>query len=181
MAQRLEIGRFREMASLSKGARVLEVGCGRGAGAKLILRAFKPSSLYAMDLDMHMLQKARAHLSAQEQKKISLYVGDVLRLPFKEESLDAVFGFGVLHHVPDWRGAAAEIGRVLKRGGLFFMEDLYPTFYQNFITGRILVHPTQDRFFSHDLRQALKDVGLPIKDAIDLKKVGILGVAIKEA
>lgn len=181
MAQRLEIGRFRGMASLSKGARVLEVGCGRGAGAKLILRAFKPSSLYAMDLDMHMVQKARAYLSAQEQKKISLYVGDVLRLPLREGSLDAVFGFGVLHHVPDWRGAAAEIGRVLKTGGVFFMEDLYPTFYQNFITGRILVHPTQDRFFSHDLRQALKHVGLPIKDALDLKKVGILAVAIKEA
>ena len=178
--QRGEIRLLKEKIQLKRGARVLEVGCGRGAGARLILKSFRPAMLCALDLDLQMVQKARAYLSPNEGKRVSLYVGDVFRLPFKDGALDAVFGFGVLHHVPDWRGAAAEIARVLKIGGTYFVEEFYPSAYQNFITKRLLVHPREDRFFSHELRRALKEIDLPIRDAIDLKRIGIAGVAVKE-
>jgi ubiquinone/menaquinone biosynthesis C-methylase UbiE len=178
--QRCEIHLLKRKVQLQKGAKVLEVGCGRGAGARLILRSFQPSLLCALDLDILMVQKARAYLSADEGERVSLYVGDVFRLPFKDNVLDAVFGFGVLHHVPDWRGAAAEIARVLKIGGIYFAEEFYPSAYQNFITKHLLVHPEEDRFFGHDLRNALEAIKLPIKEAIDFKKLGILAVAVKE-
>lgn len=178
--QRSEIHLLKRKVQLKKGAKILEVGCGRGAGARLILKSFQPSLLCALDLDILMVQKARAYLSADEGKRVSLYVGDVFRLPFRDNVLDAVFGFGVLHHVPDWRGAAAEIARVLKIGGTYFVEEFYPSAYQNFITKHLLVHPDEDRFFSHDLRNALEAIKLPIKEAIDLKKVGIVAVAVKE-
>ena len=178
--QRGEIHLLKRKIQLKKGAKILEVGCGRGAGARLILKSFQPSLLCALDLDILMVQKARAYLSADEGKRVSLHVADVFRLPFKDDVLDAVFGFGVLHHVPDWRGAAAEIARVLKIGGIYFIEEFYPSAYQNFITKHLLVHPDEDRFFSHDLRNALEAIKLPIKEAIDLKKVGIVAVAVKE-
>ena len=178
--QRSEIHLLKRKVQLKKGAKILEVGCGRGAGARLILKSFQPSLLCALDLDILMVQKARAYLSADEGKRVSLYVGDVFRLPFRDNVLDAVFGFGVLHHVPDWRGAAAEIARVPKIGGTYFVEEFYPSAYQNFITKHLLVHPDEDRFFSHDLRNALEAIKLPIKEAIDLKKVGIVAVAVKE-
>ena len=178
--QRGEIHVLKRKIKLKKGAKILEVGCGRGAGARLILKFFQPSLLCALDLDILMVQKARAYLSADEGERVSLYVGDVFRLPFKDNVLDAVFGFGVLHHVPDWRGAAAEIARVLKIGGIYFVEEFYPSAYQNFITKHLLVHPEEDRFFGHDLRNALEAIELPIKEAIDFKKLGILAVAVKE-
>lgn len=178
--QRGEIHLLKKKVQLKRRAKILEVGCGRGAGARLILKSFQPSLLCALDLDILMVQKARAYLSADEGKRVSLHVGDVFRLPFKDDVLDAVFGFGVLHHVPDWRGAAAEIARVLKIGGIYFIEEFYPSAYQNFITKHLLVHPDEDRFFSHDLRNALEAIKLPIKEAIDLKKVGIVAVAVKE-
>lgn len=178
--QRAEIHLLKERVQLKKGAKILEVGCGRGAGARLILRSFQPSLLCALDLDLRMVQKARAYLSTDEGKRVSLYVGDIFRLPFKNNVLDAVFGFGVLHHVQDWRGAAAEIARVLKIGGIYFVEEFYPSAYQNFITKHLLVHPKEDRFFSHDLRNALEAIKLSIKEAIDFKKVGIVAVAVKE-
>ena len=178
--QRGEIHVLKRKIQLEKGAKILEVGCGRGAGARLILKSFQPSLLCALDLDILMVQKARAYLSADEGERVSLYVGDVFRLPFKDNVLDAVFGFGVLHHVPDWRGAAAEIARVLKIGGIYFVEEFYPSAYQNFITKHLLVHPEEDRFFSHDLRSALEAINLPIKEAIDFKKLGIVAVAVKE-
>lgn len=178
--QRGEIHLLKRKVQLKKGAKILEVGCGRGAGARLILKSFQPSLLCALDLDIQMVQKARAYLSAGEIDRVSMFVGDVFRLPFKDNVLEAVFGFGVLHHVPDWRGAVAEIERVLKIGGIYFVEEFYPSAYQNFITKHLLVHPEEDRFFSHDLRNALEEVKLPIKDAIDFKKVGIVAVAVKE-
>ncbi|KPK26506.1 MAG: hypothetical protein AMK69_11915 [Nitrospira bacterium SG8_3] len=178
--QRGEIHVLKRKIHLKKGAKILEVGCGRGAGARLILKSFQPSLLCALDLDILMVQKARAYLSADEGERVSLYVGDVFRLPFKDNVLDAVFGFGVLHHVPDWRGAAAEIARVLKIGGIYFVEEFYPSAYQNFVTKHLLVHPEEDRFFGHDLRNALEAIELPIKEAIDFKKLGILAVAVKE-
>lgn len=181
MKQRIEIHWLKKMMSLEQGSMVLEIGCGRGAGAKLIFQEFQPSFLHALDLDVQMVQAAKGYLSSEEREKISLSAGDVIRLPFREGSIDAVFGFGVLHHVPDWRSALAQIAMVLKPGGPYFIEEYYPTAYQNVITKHILVHPRQDRFLSHDLREATKAVKLPIRGAIEFKKLGILGVAVKEA
>ncbi|NIR15515.1 MAG: class I SAM-dependent methyltransferase, partial [Desulfobacterales bacterium] len=86
--QRGEIHVLKRKIQLKKGAKILEVGCGRGAGARLILKSFQPSLLCALDLDIQMVQKARAYLSADEGERVSLYVGDVFRLPFKDNVLD---------------------------------------------------------------------------------------------
>ncbi len=44
-------------------------------------------------------------------------VGDALRLPFPDATFDRVICAEVLEHVPDDRGAMAEIARVLRPGG----------------------------------------------------------------
>ena len=93
--------------------------------------------------------------------------------------MDAVFTFGVLHHVLDWRSALADIARVLKNNGLLFFEELYPSLYQNFITKPILLHPEHGRFLSDDLKAALNKVNLSIIHALECKKLGILGVSVK--
>lgn len=48
--------------------------------------------------------------------------GNLLQLPFKNESVDTLICTGVLEHVPDPAGAVAEIYRVLKPGGRVFVE-----------------------------------------------------------
>jgi ubiquinone/menaquinone biosynthesis C-methylase UbiE len=180
LQQKLEIQWMRRMLPLRPGAVVLEVGCGRGAGAVIISRVFRPGTLMAMDLDQQMIQRAQAYLSPMRRKEISFYVGDVLTLPCQAQGLDAVFGFGVLHHVPDWQGALKEIARVLKPGGVFFMEELYPSLYQNFITRHILLHPTQNRFRSQDLKENLERMGLHLAHFVEDCKIGILGVCIHD-
>jgi ubiquinone/menaquinone biosynthesis C-methylase UbiE len=178
--QHIEIKWLRHMMPLTSEATVLEVGCGRGAGAKLIQRAFKPSQLHILDLDIKMIQGAKKYLSGSTEVVMTMYVGDSIDLPFKSDTLDALFGFGFLHHVPDWRRALSEIARVLKSGGIYYMEELYPSLYQNAITKRILLHPEHDRFAGKDLRAELNMAGLSLKNAFELKKMGILGVAVKE-
>ena len=180
LKQKLEVRWMKRTQSLTEEAKVLEVGCGRGSGAHLISQSFRPSLLHALDLDVRIVLKAKTYLSRRNEGRVSLSVGDVFYLPFKDNALDAVFGFGILHHVTDWRGAIREIARVLKLGGLYFIEEIYPSLYQNFLTKHILLHPTEDRFLSNDLKKALKSVGLPLHNTLELKKAGILGVAIKK-
>jgi ubiquinone/menaquinone biosynthesis C-methylase UbiE len=179
LGQRLEIGRLKKMHPLKPGFVALEIGCGRGAGAGLLLKEFEPSRIHALDLDLRMLRKADNYLSRQEKQMISLMAGDASQLPVKSTSVEAVFGFGVLHHAVDWRSVLKEIARVLKPGGVFFLEEFYPALYQNFLTRHLLVHPEEDRFSGPDLRRALTGVDLNLKKVIEFERIGVLGVAVK--
>jgi len=76
-----------------------------------------------------MIRKAEDYLSFKT-KADRFLTADVLNLPYGNASFDAVFGFGVLHHVPDWQSALGEISRVLKARGTYFLEELYPGLYQ---------------------------------------------------
>jgi SAM-dependent methyltransferase len=122
-----------------------------------------------------MVDKAKNYLSFEENKRILLSIADVIQIPYKNQLFDAVFIFGVLHHIPHWRGALTEISRVLKPSGMFIFEELYPSLYQNFITKHILLHPKKDRFYSDDLKNALCEAGLPLKTAWEIKSLGIVG------
>ncbi len=177
--QMIEIKWFKKATPLKPGGTLLEVGCGRGAGAKLILKKFQPARLHILDLDLEMIVRAKNYLTVTPRNSINLYVGDSINLPFKTETLDAVFGFGFLHHVPDWRRALSEIARVLKANGVYYMEELYPTLYQNVVTKHILFHPEHDRFQSRELKAGLDEAGLRLKRTYEWQKMGLLGVAVK--
>jgi ubiquinone/menaquinone biosynthesis C-methylase UbiE len=178
--QGIELRWLHKRMPLRPGAVVLEVGCGRGAGADLILKRFQLDAIYAMDLDLEMIGKAEKYLPSHQRKRVLMHTADVTHLPYRSEFFDAIFGFGVLHHVPDWRRGLAEIVRVLKTGGVYFIEELYPTLYQNFITKHILLHPEQDRFTSSELRAALQAQRLSIEAALEVKIAGILAVTVKK-
>ncbi|MCX5910071.1 MAG: class I SAM-dependent methyltransferase [Deltaproteobacteria bacterium] len=178
--QRFEIRWLKKWGLLHPGAKVLEIGCGRGIGAGLIHREFQPSLLQAMDLDMAMVRRAKEYMARRVNPEVSFFVGDVSRLPYRDASLDAVFGFGVLHHIPDWFGAFSEVVRVLKPAGLYFMEELYPGLYQNFLTKHFLLHPKENRFKSEDLKKALKQTNLSLLQAFELRRFWILGISRKD-
>jgi ubiquinone/menaquinone biosynthesis C-methylase UbiE len=135
--------------------------------------------MHALDLDQRMIRRAGRYVKAKRQDKISFYVGNALWLPYRDGVLDAVFGFGVLHHLPDWRGGLREITRVLKPGGIYFLEEFYPQLYQNFLSRRLFLHPEHDRFYSQDLHQALTGSGFTLQGCLEQKMLGILAVARK--
>jgi len=49
-------------------------------------------------------------------------VGDVQRLPFRDNSIDVIIGTGLIEHVEDERALLSEVERVLKPGGVAHME-----------------------------------------------------------
>lgn len=178
--QRLELFFLKKKIKLNHWSSILEIGSGRGAGAALILNEFKPSQLHAFDIDSDMIGKAKKYLSFDQKKRIFLSIADVIKIPYKNQIFNAVFIFGVLHHIPLWWEAITEISRVLKPGGVFVFEELYPSLYQNFITKHILLHPKENRFHSDDLKSALYEAGLPLKTAWEIKSLGIVGISEKK-
>ncbi len=105
-----------------EGGRVLEVGCGRGVGVKIILERFGAAAVKAFDLDPKMIERARRHLAAYGLARVQLSVGDVTAIKAGDATFDAVFDFGAIHLEPNWTKAVAEVRRVLKPGGRFFFE-----------------------------------------------------------
>jgi SAM-dependent methyltransferase len=170
---------FASTLRLKPEGRILEIGCGRGFGAKMILKNFTPTQLCLMDFDPAMIKKARSTVSSNNDARISFCLGTAEHLPFADAYFDAVFGFGFLHHVPDWRRGLSEVARVLKSEGKYYLEEYYPSLYQNWITKFLLVHPDSDRFDSSDLREAFTDTDLALVHTFELKRLGILAVSVK--
>lgn len=154
-----EARRLLRMGGPMHGGRALELGCGRGVGTELILDLFGADSVDAFDLDPRMLALARNRL-ARRGPHVRLWVGDATAISAPDAQYDAVFDFGIIHHVPDWRSAVAEIHRVLKPGGLLYSEEVLRPFIVHPVTRRFLEHPLDDRFDSSGFAQALSASGL---------------------
>jgi len=154
-----EARRLLRMGGALEGGTALEVGCGRGVGAQLVLDVFGASTVDAFDLDARMISAARKHLG-NRGGRIRLWVGDATSIAVPDATYDAVFDFGIIHHIPDWRRALAEVARVLKPGGRFFAEEMLAPFLRNPITRQFLDHPQEDRFDAPEFAQELRECGL---------------------
>jgi ubiquinone/menaquinone biosynthesis C-methylase UbiE len=128
------------------GARVLDVGCGRGVGVQILLEQFGAGQVYGVDLDPQQVRRAQQRFAGKSKGRAVLTVGSVDKLPFPDEYFDAVFDFGMLHHVVDWQAGVAEIQRVLKPSGIFFFEEVTRAALNRWIYRTFLDHPAKNRF-----------------------------------
>jgi len=96
---------------------VLDIGCGTGQQTLL----FKEASIDAVGIDIS------AGLVRVANKKLGeniCIVSDACRLPFTNGTFDAVSCAGsTLNHIPDYNCFFDEIDRVLRPGGLIFLES----------------------------------------------------------
>ncbi len=163
--RRFEARRLLALGGRLRGGRALEVGCGRGVGVSLILDRFGAGEVDAFDLDPRMVERARGRLRG---RNVRLWVGDVSAIAAPEAHYDAVFDFGIVHHVPDWRAALREIRRVLRPGGRLYAEEVLERFITAPLWRRLLEHPQVDRFDAARFETGLREAGFRIVAAQSL-------------
>ncbi len=159
------------------GGAALEIGCGRGVGVEIILDLFRADRVDAFDLDPRMVARARRRLRPRGQRA-RLWLGDVTAIPVRDAGYDAVFDFGIIHHVPDWRRAIGEVARVLRPGGRFYGEEIYRRVITHGLWRRLVRHPQFDRFDHGELCNALAAAGLKV--TADRQSRGDFGWVIAE-
>ncbi|MGK4584218.1 class I SAM-dependent methyltransferase [Kitasatospora sp. HPMI-4] len=101
------------LLGLKPGDSVLDAGCGTGRALPLLRAAVGPQgTVLGLDLTPEMLQQALAH-----RAEAALVNGDVCHLPLRDGALDAVFGAGLISHLPDPPTDLRELARVTRPGG----------------------------------------------------------------
>lgn len=102
-----------------EGDRVLDAGGGTGSTALLAAqRVGAKGRVIVLDLSQGMLAQAKAKAErAGLADRIELERGDMLKLPFADESFDAVLSTYSMCPLYDPAAGALELYRVLRRGG----------------------------------------------------------------
>lgn len=178
--QRQEARLLQRMGGAVENGKVLEIGCGRGAGIEIVFDLFRPSYLEAFDVDRDQVLLATRRLEGSYAGKLKLYQASATAIPSPANFFDAVFDFGVLHHVPDSFEALREIARVLRPEGRFFFMEPLSSFTLNPMMRLLTHHPPEAQFTCENLLSKLANAGLAMSaDSYAVKRTRMVGVAWK--
>ena len=145
---------YNELLSLD-ARHILELGCGSAEITRNIATSGANRKLTALEVDEIAHEK---NLQITDLANVTFGLAGAQEIPLQDESVDVVFMFKSLHHVPLELMAASmhEIKRVLKTGGLVYISE--PVFAGDF--NEIL------RLF-HDEQKVRQAAFYTIKKAVD--------------
>lgn len=171
--EHFELRKFLDIPNTAKDGQVLEIGCGNGFGATLITKYFFPKKIYGIDLDPKMIAKAQK----RGLKNTEFATGNATRLVFPGNSFDAIFDFGVIHHIPDWQICLKELHRVLKREGQMYIEDFSIDSFECGL-GRLvrpyLYHPYARMYWRKDFINYVRTLGFTVVKQKIYRPLGLI-------
>jgi ubiquinone/menaquinone biosynthesis C-methylase UbiE len=111
-SRQAEIGAV--LASAPRREAMLDVGCGTGN----VLRLARPlfGRCFGVDLSTRLLGELR------RREGLGLAAGEALHLPFADASFDLVSMYALVHHLLEPGPAFREARRVLRPGGLLYLD-----------------------------------------------------------
>jgi len=130
---------------VSRGARILDAGCGTGLLTLALMRSLRfPVNIIALDLSARSVGAAKRAVAESKGRKrdITFTQGNVLALPFANDSFDLVVTSGALEYVPLEEGFS-ELARVVAPGGHLLHLPIRPSLASTFleILFRFKTHP----------------------------------------
>lgn len=147
-------------ASVSKYLRSLDLGLTEesmvldaGSGTGIITLGLEDSGIphrgtIALDLSLHSLDIARSEFRRDKKtndKRIEVVQGNVLELPFEDETFDLVITCGVLEYV-SLEAGLAEMARVLNPGAKLVFIPVKPSLVGSMLEFlyKFKIHPLED-------------------------------------
>jgi SAM-dependent methyltransferase len=110
----------RERIGEVSGLRILEVACGRGGFVRELAK--RGARVAGCDFSFAALQAASKRIRETEfPLSAALIQGDAQNLPFADNSFDLLVSCETVEHLPHIQRALAEMYRVTKTGGRFFL------------------------------------------------------------
>jgi ubiquinone/menaquinone biosynthesis C-methylase UbiE len=140
---------------------ILDIGCGTGQFAARVLAHLPDSQIWGLDLSGGMLQRA-AKRRVDFGGRLHLVCGDSEKLPFADDSFDAVTCSHSFHHYPRQDRVLGEVHRVLRPDGKLLLVDgdrdrLWGWFVFNVLV--VLVEGAVNHRTGNALRQLCRDAG----------------------
>lgn len=144
-----------------KGKRILDYGCGDGLNTVMLSR--RGAKVIGVDLSPELLALATKRVAANRCDDAILLLGSAHSLPLRDESVDIVFGIGILHHL-DLEFASCEVQRVLKKGGRgIFKEPVRNSKLIARLSGLLPMRADASSFERPLTDQEIKDFAAPCK------------------
>jgi ubiquinone/menaquinone biosynthesis C-methylase UbiE len=110
---------------LEDGNSILDLGCGNGRNTIYIGSLNRDFRIIALDFSIRMLRLVRNKVKAADYSdSVELILGDAVKLPFTESSIDSILYVATLHHLPTKEqrlSSVLELQRCLKPGGKAFI------------------------------------------------------------
>jgi len=101
---------------------ILDVGCGTGRWAEMVVNYLPHSEVWGLDLSDKMLEHAAVRARGYPGR-MHFSQGDSQSLPYHDASFDLVTCSHSFHHYPDQLKVVKEMRRVLKPGGRIMLVD----------------------------------------------------------
>lgn len=115
---------------ITKSDKVLEIGCGKGAGASLIASEFNPFEIHGMDFSAVQIERAKninKKTLTRFPEKLSFTQGAAENMGFPNNSFNKLISIEALQHFSDLEKFAHEAFRVLKPKGKLAIATFFQT------------------------------------------------------
>lgn len=105
--------RYFAAEDIIKGKIVLDIASGSGYGTKML--AEKAKHVYGVDVNEQAVNYSKKYFSS---KNIEYLVGDGVKIPLDDNSVDVVITFETIEHIEDYKIFIKEVKRVLRPDGI---------------------------------------------------------------
>jgi 2-polyprenyl-6-hydroxyphenyl methylase/3-demethylubiquinone-9 3-methyltransferase len=108
-----------ERGGPTEGLSIADIGC--GPGAQSIYWAARGHEVHGLDVNADFIDVARER-AADAGLEVDFRVGTAASLPWADESVDICLAPELLEHVPEWEDCLDEFARILRPGGLLYIN-----------------------------------------------------------